>query len=314
MSYLNSYKFVLLLGICCAPVWGATIALEQSEGRIDVTVDDRPFGSYVYHDDAILRPYWTAVHAPDGVQVTRNHPPVSGEDDTDHEHMHPGLWQAFGDVSGSDFWRNKARVQHQGFVVEPKIGDGYLMFTVENAYTDGETAIMRELCRYTLRVEKLGYFLLIESTFFDGRETFSFGDQEEMGLGVRVATPMAVKHGGTLLNSDGGRNEEGVWGKPALWCDYSGTVEGTPAGIAIMPNPANFRPSWFHARDYGFFAANPFGRGAMSGGEKSEVEIGLGEVLELGYAVFIHSGKPATSELLTEAYHRYLALLQPPAE
>lgn len=313
MSYQNSCKAVLV-AIVCVSAWGATVTIEKSPGRFDVKVDGKALGAYVYEDVAIPRPYWASIHAPNGTQVTRTHPPVEGTDDTDHETMHPGIWLAFGDIGGADFWRNKAQVNHQGFVVEPKIGPDYLIFTVENAYVKGETLIAREMCRYTLRVEELGYFLLVESTFFDGADAFAFGDQEEMGLGIRVASPMAVKNGGMLLNSEGATNEEGVWGKPAKWCDYSGTIDGTPVGVAIMPNPANFRESWFHARDYGFFAANPFGRNAMSGGEKSAVEVTPGDTLELGYGVYIHSGHAADAELINQAYARYLEMLKPPTE
>ena len=311
MRLQNSCKVILALILLCTAAWCAdetakpAVTVKQSDGRIDVNVADQPFAAYVYKDEKIPRPYWTAVHAPNGVQVTRNHPPVEGQDDTDHDTMHPGIWQAFGDLGGADFWRNKAQVKHQGFVVEPNAGPDYALFTVENAYVDGEKLIAREMCRYTLRVDELGYYLLIDSTFFDGTDAFTFGDQEEMGLGVRVATPMAVKNGGTLLNSEGGKDEAGVWGKSAAWCDYSGVIDGKPVGITLMPNPANFRPSWFHARDYGFFAANPFGRNAMTGGEKSAIEVKLGETFEVGYGVFIHSGDTADAELPAKAYDRY---------
>ena len=42
-------------------------------------------------------------------EVTRTHPPGDG-DATDHATMHPGVWLAFGNISGEDFWRNKARI------------------------------------------------------------------------------------------------------------------------------------------------------------------------------------------------------------
>ena len=32
------------------------------------------------------------------------------QDLDDHPTMHPGLWLAFGDINGADFWRNKGRV------------------------------------------------------------------------------------------------------------------------------------------------------------------------------------------------------------
>jgi hypothetical protein len=51
-----------------------------------------------------------------------------------------------------------------------------------------------------------------------------------------------------------------TWGKQAPWCDYSGPVDGKTLGVAIFDHPSNPRhPTWWHVRDYGLFAANPFG-------------------------------------------------------
>ena len=54
-----------------------------------------------------------------------------------------------------------------------------------------------------------------------------------------------------ILNSAGQKTAQATWGKPADWCDYSGTLYNRRAGLMIMPDPKNFRPSWFHNRDYG---------------------------------------------------------------
>src|SRR2546426_10468941 len=78
----------------------------------------------------------------------------------------------------------------------------------------------------------------------------------KMGLGVRVATPFIVKQGGSILNSAGGQNEKGTWGKTAEWIDYFGNVGTKTIGLMLVPDPANFRSSWFHSRDYGLVVAN----------------------------------------------------------
>jgi hypothetical protein len=91
-----------------------------------------------------------------------------------------------------------------------------------------------------------------------------FGDQEEMGLGVRVATGIAEKNGGIILASTGDRTARATWGKSFGWCDCSGELGDRRVGVTLMPDPANFRPSWFHNRDYGLMVTNPFGRKAMN--------------------------------------------------
>ena len=107
-----------------------------------------------------------------------------------------------------------------------------------------------------------------------------------MGLGVRVATDLTVTHGGVITSSDGRKNEKQVWGRQADWCDYS----GKGVGVMVMPDPQNFRRSWFHARDYGLLVANPFGRQAFTKGEPSRVVVKKGETLTLRFGVLVHDG------------------------
>ena len=221
--------------------------------------------------------------------MTRNHPPVEGQDATDHATFHPGLWLAFGDVSGADFWRNKATVKHVEFVEAPAADATGGGFAVKNAYVSKDQPICEEVCRVRFAVRPVGYLITCDSRF-SGSGDFYFGDQEEMGLGVRVATPLTVKNGGRIVNSDGQVNEKQVWGKQADWCDYSGTIDGQAVGLLLMPHPKNFRRSWFHARDYGVLVANPFGQNAFTKGERSKVEVRAGESLRLRFGVLIHQG------------------------
>jgi hypothetical protein len=144
--------------------------------------------------------------------------------------------------------------------------------------------------------------MLWDSEFTPTGGELRFGDQEEMGLGVRLATRLAVVKGGQSINSDGLRDEAQVWGKPADWCAYAGSVNGRRAGVALMPHPQNFRRSWFHARDYGLLVANPFGRNAFTNGAKSEIVVKKGQSLRLRFGILIFSGEPG----LEAAYRDYL--------
>jgi hypothetical protein len=296
--------FVCLIAGSRANFADEIVRFTTQPDRLEITVGDAAIATYVFRDEKILRPYFAHVHAPGGLQVTRNHPPVAGVDASDHDTLHPGLWLAFGDLSGADFWRNKAKVEHVEFVSEPRAsGDGG-SFAVRNRYVcDGDT-VCEEVCKVTISVRASGFWLVLDSRF-SGGDDFYFGDQEEMGLGVRVATPLAVKNGGTLINSERRSGEKQVWGRPADWCDYSGTIDGKPIGVTLIPDPANFRRSWFHARDYGFVAANPFGQRAFTKGEKSRVVVRAGESLRLRFAVRVH----AAAGDMSSAYNEALTLL-----
>ena len=199
---------------------------------------------------------------------------------------------AFGDINGHDFWRNKATIRHMRFIEPPAILDGRLLFATENALeaSDG-TRIGTQVSQITLDATPEGYILTWQATFTAGEKGLVFGDQEEMGLGVRVATGITEKNGGLILGSSGAKGAKATWGKVLDWCDYSGTIDGRHVGVTITPDPANFRPSWFHNRDYGVMVANPFGRHAMTGGEPSRVTVIKGERLRLRFSVLLHADR-----------------------
>jgi hypothetical protein len=275
------------------------VTFNQSTDNVEIVVAGRPLATYYFRDAKTLRPFLARVRAPNGLQVTRNHPPVAGTDATDHDTMHPGIWLAFGDLGDGDFWRNKGRVEHVRFVEPPKASGPHGEFTVENRYLDGERVVCDETCRISIDARPDDTTIVWDSTFVAPHE-FAFGDQEEMGLGVRVATPLAVKNGGTLTNSDGDLGEKQVWGKQADWCDYSGTIDSEQVGVLIVPDPKNFGRSWYHARDYGFVAANPFGRQAFTKGEASRIVVKPGDSLRLRYAVVLHAGQVDLNHLAAE--------------
>jgi hypothetical protein len=103
-------------------------------GPARITLGGAPLAVYSFGDATIPRPYFAHVHAPGGIAVTRNHPPIAGTDPTDHAAFHPGLWLAFGDLGGADSWRNRARVEHEEFVGPPTGGAGRGTFAVRNRY------------------------------------------------------------------------------------------------------------------------------------------------------------------------------------
>ena len=215
-SGVTASGVILLLGLVAhAADPQPDVAFEQQPGKIVVTVGNQPVATYVYADDTIPRPYFAHVHGPGGIQLTRNFPPIEGQDATDHATMHPGIWMAFGDLGGTDIWRNKGRVVHEQFVEPPAGSPGKGTFSVRNRYETADGGLVcHEVCRRTVLVRPSGYFLLWDSTFSADRE-FYFGDQEEMGLGLRMATSIAVKSrkGGRILDSEGRKERKGDLGQ-----------------------------------------------------------------------------------------------------
>jgi hypothetical protein len=139
--------------------------------------------------------------------------------------------------------------------------------------------------------------LIWNATFSAEHGDFFFGDQEEMGLGVRTATPLTENNGSLITASAGAKTAKATWGKAVDWCDYSGVSGGRRAGVTLMPDPQNFRASWFHNRDYGLMVANPFGGNSINQGEPSRVAVKRGERLRLRFGVLLHAVTPSAKDV-----------------
>jgi len=287
------------------------VAFESQGDSLLIRMNDQPLATYVYRDREILRPYFKDLCVPGGIQVTRHFPPREGVDPLDHATMHPGLWLAFGDLGGADFWRNKGpRIEHERFVEEPQTSRNGGSFAVATRYVADERVLCRETTRYRFLPRPNGWLLLWDTTFETTEQGVSFGDQEEMGLGIRMASALCVKGGqGTITNSLGGRNEAGTWGRQAAWCDYSGVVEGRRIGVTLMSASANDRLPWFHTRDYGLLVANSFGKNANLGAA-GRLPLEPGKPLRLRFGVFIHdtaSGAPLNAAAEYEHFDQLVA-------
>jgi hypothetical protein len=144
----------LVTFICALPGWlfgeEPRVDFTRTASQLQINVGGKPFATYVFLDDAILRPYFAHVHAPNGTQVTRNFPPIDGQDATDHNTMHPGIWLAFGDMNKQDFWRNKGVVRHLKLIGDPEAGPGRGEFTVLNRYEAKNKVVCDETSKVTV--------------------------------------------------------------------------------------------------------------------------------------------------------------------
>jgi len=289
---------------------GPVVSFKYVPTGLQITIGGKPFASYYTGTSKTPRPYFAHVKTPSGVQVTRNHPPREGIDSDDHATYHPGIWLTFAGINGNDYWRLKKKTEHEMYIGKPQGGPGRGSFTVSNYYLDslesGGNRIAHEICRYTTLVRPNYYILIYDSTISSDKSDLVFGDDQEYGLAIRVQTPIEERYGGQILNADGLTGAENLYGKASDWCDYSGVIDDTLIGMTVMPDPKNFRRSWYHARDYGLIAANPFGRKGVAGGKKSEVLVKKGEKFHLGFGVAIYSAPKGSKVDRNAMYQDYL--------
>lgn len=279
----------------------AGVQIQQLPDRLRVTIDGSLFTEYRFQDTS--RPFLYPILAPDGTPVSRRWPIEPGEaEEQDHPH-HRSLWFAHGDVNEVDFWSESAkagRTLHQE-VLEASSGRNTGSIRTRNLLTarDG-TAIGTE--EFALRFHRRPGIRLFDFdvTLRASHGDLTLGDTKEGAMAIRLAESMRLapnkhntgKPGGHIVNSEGVR-DAATWGKRAAWVDYFGPVGGKTVGVAILDHPGNPRhPTWWHVRDYGLFAANPFGihdfekKPAGTG----NLKIAAGQSVTFRYRFVVHPG------------------------
>ena len=281
----------------------------KKDGNIDILLRGKPFTTYRF--DTGPKPILWPLIGPTGAPYTRSFPMASvpGED-VDHPHQR-SFWFTYGQVNGVDFW---AEQEGHGSIRERNPRNpyaGHLVGFVETPNDwlapDGKRLLSdsRKLLVYATETARiLDYDVTLTAT--DGPVTF--GDTKEGMFGVRVATSMDVKKGqpgGRIVNAEG-LLDGATWGKRSAWVDYSGPVDGRTVGIAILDHPENFgHPTPWHVREYGLFAANPFGRHEFGLSTKPEPTVlDAGKSLRFRYRVILHAGD-ATAFPVGRAYEAF---------
>jgi hypothetical protein len=96
--------FIVACLLAAAMAQAQPVTLEEGDGRAEIGVGAGRIATYVWKDGAVPRPYFANVSLPDGTPITRTYPPdpVLDKGNDDHGTYHPGIWLAFGDLSGAD--------------------------------------------------------------------------------------------------------------------------------------------------------------------------------------------------------------------
>jgi hypothetical protein len=301
----------------------AEVKVEHADTGAAVTIDGKPFAEY--RIKAGHQPVIWPILGPSGQPMTRQWPlgeKLPTERD-DHPH-HRSLWFNHGAVNGKDFWREddvagadgqENQIVHRDF---EKLESGKTATIVtRNDWTSDGKKVCEDQRIIQFGVDEHGRWIDFAAVVTASEGDLLFGDTKEGAFGLRVAGTMDVvaKQGGKIVNSRGQENEA-AWGRSADWVDYSGPVDGKPAGIAIFDMPDSFRhPTRWHVRTYGLFAANPFGEKEfeVEDSKQGDAKIAQGDSLKVHYRVLFHDGTLSPAEL-TKINEEYAATAPCPCE
>lgn len=290
------------------------VQITQLPDRLRVEINGQLFTEYFFTN--VPRPYCYPVLGPGQAPMTRNWPMRDAPDEQhDHPH-HRSLWFAHGAVNGIDFWGEEkgfGKIVHAGFT---EIRSGHSLGVIrarDNWVAPNGTTVCTD--ERTLRIYNPGdhpeRVLDFEVTLHASNGEVTFGDTKEGTMAMRLAPTLRLKGKvgqGHILTSTGQRDDQ-TWGTRADWCDYSGPVNGQLVGVAIFDHPRNLRhPTWWHVRDYGLFAANPFGEHDfehLPDKHAGDFKLLPGQSVTFRYRFYFHSGDAAQADV-AERYANYV--------
>jgi hypothetical protein len=291
------------------------VNIAEREGKLVIEIGGKPFAEYLYQN--VSRPYLYPVLGPEGQPMTR-HWPMENAPGEEHDHPHHrSLWYAHGDINGQDFWsetEKAGKTVHQKFaLIQSGSEAGTIRSLNKLVGHDGAVVCTDERTfRFYNRSPDQRLFDF-EITIRATEGPITFGDTKEGTMAIRLAESMRLKGPknapglGHIINSEGVKDDD-TWGKRAKWCDYYGPVDGKTAGVAIFDHPDNPRyPTWWHVRDYGLFAANPFG---LHDFEKKPAGTGnltvpQGSSITFRYRFYLHNGDDKQADVAGQ-YAQYL--------
>jgi hypothetical protein len=280
------------------------------ERRVDVLVGGEPFTAYIW-PERLAKPVLYPIRTARGTLVTRGFPldPRPGER-VDHPHQ-VGLWLNYGNVNGVDFWNNSealspderakmGTIRHRLIRrVEGGTDQGTLEVEADWIMPDGSTAL-EETTTFVFRgtADSRTIDRITRLVVPPGGERVLFADNKEGLFGLRLAraleapsdepevftdasgkpttVPVLDNEGvNGVYHSSAGLEGLAVWGTRATWVALSGNVEGEEVTLLLIDHPANpGHPTYWHARGYGLFAANPLGQKIFSEG-REELNLAL---------------------------------------
>ena len=304
------------------------IVKEKDENRISIFIGQKLFAGF-YYPDSLEKPVLYPIYAANGAMITRGFPlhPLAGEP-TDHPH-HVGLWFNYENVNGLDFWNNSYAIPEQkkylyGWIRTDKIlkiengAKGILSYHA-NWINQKKNILLEE----TTRLEFSGTLhqrIIDRITILTADSDILFKDAKDGMLGLRVAHEVQVPStvdqkftddkgnvtivkktednvaNGNYLTSEG-KEGDSAWSTRAVWCKMYGKIGSDSISITIIDHPGNPNyPTFWHARGYGLFAANPLGEKIFTNG-KSEKNLHLkkGESVRFFYRIVIDDGKKTPS-------------------
>lgn len=301
---------------------------DAAKQKATISINGKLFTEFNY-PDSLEKPFLYPILASNGKTITRGFPlNPQPNDPVDHPH-HIGLWMNYERVNGLDFWNNSYAIaadkkSHYGWVRTRKIGaiksgtKGQLSYEAD-WHNQAQTVLLKEATSFEFSGTEQQR-IIDRTTTLTAEETVLFADIKDGFLGLRVAHELelpvleskkytdasgivtvvkATKDSSVTGNylASNGKQGDAVWATRADWCMLYGKQGADSTSIVIIDHPSNpGYPTYWHARNYGLFAANPLGQKIFSNGKEAlNLKLEKGQSVTFKYRIVIATGKTRLS-------------------
>jgi Methane oxygenase PmoA len=298
----------------------------KAEKRVDIYIGPQLFTRFLF-PDSLEKPVLFPIYNAGNALITRGFPMSPRPDEpTDHPH-HLGLWFTYENVNGIDFWNNSYAIPE-----DKKSLYGWIKTDSILEISGGRTGVLRYHANW---VNQQNLVLLEETTRyeFSGSDQervidritdlkavidVSFTDAKDGLLGLRLTHELQIPSlqdqrytdnkgnvtivkkdtiaNGNYLTSEG-KLGDSAWSTRGVWCKVFGKVGDDSVSITIFDHPGNPDfPTFWHARGYGLFAANPLGEKIFTNGKSSfNLKLKKGDSIRFRYRILIQNGNSTAS-------------------
>jgi hypothetical protein len=298
--------------------------------QVDVMIGGKLFTSYCWYGN-VFKPILYPILSPAGTIITRGFPLKPRDGERSNEPHQIGCWLNYGNVDGFDFWGNGftgKKDPKDGEVKHLKIdklsgGTGEGVMVTRESWLDptGKELLSEKTEYHFITANRFTWIIDRITTLTATGNTVTMKDTKEGMFAIRVARQLELpsKDKALLIDARGNpsttnassntnvtgnyRSSEGVtglavWGTRAKWVDLYGSIGNEKISLVICDHPKNQSyPTYWHARGYGLFSANPLGaKDFTNGKEELNFSIPAGKSTTFRYRVIVHSGVYLTDD------------------
>jgi hypothetical protein len=316
-----------------------SVVKDPKLNQVDIRFGNQLFTRFLYPSD-LEKPVLYPVYTSNQTDVTRGFPlNPKADDPTDHPH-HIGIWFNFENVNGLDFWNNSYAIPapkknlygwiKTDQILEVKSGKIGVLAYHANWTNQQNEILLSENTRFEFSAA--GSSRIIDRiTTLTAQTEVTFTDAKDGMLGMRLAHELQIPtdkdqkftddkgnvtlvKGGTDKVANGdyltsmGKRGDAAWSTRANWCKVFGKMNNDSVTVAIIDHPKNINyPTFWHARGYGLFAANPLGEKIFTNGASAKnLKLTKGQSTTFRYRIVVDNGKNSlTPQQLDELAKRF---------